>query len=101
MGYSKDFKDKVIEIMARDQLSVRKAAQHFGVCTRTIQLWKQSTENKPIPGRPAKISKAQILLDVEQYPDDYISERAERFGVSTHAVFNALHAARISRKKRR
>ena len=101
MGYSKDFKDKVIEIMARDQLSVRKAAQHFGVCTRTIQLWKKSTESKPIPGRPAKISKAQILLDVEQHPDDYISERAERFGVSTHAVFNALHAAGISRKKRR
>ena len=66
MGYSKDFKDKVIEIMARDQLSVRKAAQHFGVCTRTIQLWKKSTESKPIPGRPAKISKAQILQDVEQ-----------------------------------
>jgi len=36
MGYSKDFKDKVIEIMARGQLSVRKAAQHFGVCMRTI-----------------------------------------------------------------
>ncbi|MGA8882148.1 MAG: IS630 transposase-related protein [Acinetobacter sp.] len=47
------------------------------------------------------MSKAQILLDAEQHPDDYISERAERFGVSTHAVFNALHAAGISRKKRR
>ena len=47
MGYSKDFKDKVIEIMVRDELSVRKAAQHFGVCTRTIQLWKKSTENRP------------------------------------------------------
>ncbi|CAB1215610.1 IS630 transposase-related protein [Acinetobacter sp. C_3_1] len=67
MGYSKDFKDKVIEIMTRDQLSVRKAAQHFGVCTRTIQLWKKSTENRPIPGCPAKISKEQILKDVEQY----------------------------------
>ena len=54
-----------------------------------------------ILGRPAKISKAQILLDVEQYNDDYIRERAERFGVSTHAVFNALHAAGISRKRRR
>ncbi|SDY56606.1 hypothetical protein SAMN05421643_11481 [Acinetobacter kyonggiensis] len=57
---------------------------------------EKSTENKPILGRPAKISKAQILLDVEQHPDDYISERA----VSTHAVFNALHGAGISRKKR-
>lgn len=101
MGYSKDFKDKVIEIMIRDEMSVRKAAQHFNICIQTIQNWKKSTTNKPIPGRPAKISREQILKDVEQYPDDYISERAERFGVSTHAVFNALHAAGISRKKRR
>ena len=46
MGYSKDFKDKVIEIMTRDQLSVRKAAQHFNLSTHTIQLWQKSTERK-------------------------------------------------------
>ena len=101
MGYSKDFKDKVIEIMARDKMSVRKAAQHFSVCIQTIQNWKKSTVSKPIPGRPTKISKEQILKDVEQYPDDYQYERAERLAVSTHAVFNALRAAEISRKKRR
>lgn len=101
MGYSKDFKDKVIEIMARDKLSIRQAAQHFNVSTRTIQLWQKSTERKPIPGRPAKITEAQILADIEKYPDDYQYERAERLGVSTHAVFNALHKAGISRKKRR
>lgn len=37
MGYSKDFKDKVIEIMTRDKMSVRKAAQHFNICIQTIQ----------------------------------------------------------------
>ena len=99
MGYSKDFKDKVIEIMTRDKMSVRKTAQHFSVSTRTIQLWQKSTERKPIPGRPAKIIEAQILADIEKYPDDYQYERAERLGVSTHAVFNALHKAGISRKK--
>ena len=87
--------------MARDQLPVRKATQHFGVCTRTIQLWEKSTERKPIPRRLAKISEAQILLDVEPHPDDYTSERVERFGMSTHVVFNALHATGILRKKRR
>ncbi len=49
MGYSKDFKDKVIEIMARDKMSVGKAAQHFNVCIQTIQNWKKSTVTKPIP----------------------------------------------------
>ena len=101
MGYSKDFKDKVIEIMARDEMSVRKSARYFNVCIQTIQNWKKSTVSKPIPGCPAKISRAQILKDVEQYPDDYQYERAERLAVSTHAVFNALRAAEISRRKRR
>ena len=44
---------------------------------------------KPIPGRKRKISMEEIRADVEKYPDDYQYERAERFGVSTHAVFNA------------
>ena len=55
---------------------------------------------KPIPGRKPKIFIEQINADVEKYPDDYQDERAQRFGVSTHAVFNALHAAKITRKKR-
>ncbi|WP_353383134.1 IS630 transposase-related protein [Acinetobacter schindleri] len=39
------------------------------------------------------------MADIEKYPDDYQYERAERLGVSTHAVFNALHKAGISCKK--
>ena len=41
---------------------------------------------KPIPGRKRKISIEEISANVEKYPDDYQYERAERFGVSTHAV---------------
>ena len=55
---------------------------------------------KPIPGRKRKISIEEISANVEKYPDDYQYERAERFGVSTHAVFNALYSAKITRKKR-
>ena len=61
MGYSKDFKDKVIEIMTREQLSVRKAAQYFNLSTHTIQQWKKSTVRKPIPGRPAKITEMHYI----------------------------------------
>ena len=86
--------------MIRDKMSVRKAALYFDVCTRSIQQWKKSTVAKPIPGRKPKISTEEINADVEKYPDDYQYERAERFGVSTHAVFNALHTAKITRKKR-
>lgn len=33
MRYSKDFKDKVIEIIARDKISVRQAAPYFNLYT--------------------------------------------------------------------
>ena len=100
MAYSQDFRDKVIEIMTRDSLSVRKTAKLFAVSAFTVQKWKTSIQRKPYLGRKPKITTEQILQDVEKYPDDYIHERAERFSVSTHAVFNALHKAGISRKKR-
>ena len=68
MVYSTDFKKKVMESMIRDKISVRNAALYFGVCTRSIQQWKNSTVAKPIPGRKPKISMEEIRADVEKYP---------------------------------
>ena len=79
MSYSKDFKDKVIEIMTREQFTVRTAAQHFNLSTQTIQRWKKTTEAKSYPGRPPKISTEEILAGIKEYPDDYQYERAKRF----------------------
>ena len=55
MGYSTDFKEKVLEIMIRDKMSVRNEALYFGVCTYSIQQWKNSIVAKPKPGRKRKI----------------------------------------------
>ena len=66
MGYSTDFKEKVLEIMIRDKMSVRKAALYFGVCTRSIQQWKKSTVAKPIPGRKPKISTEEINASLSE-----------------------------------
>lgn len=35
MGYSADYKEKVMKIMAWDEMSVRQAAAYFDVCTLT------------------------------------------------------------------
>ena len=67
MGYSTDFKEKVLEIMIRDKMSVRNAALYFGVCTRSIQQWKKSTVAKLISRRKRKISMEEIRADVEKY----------------------------------
>ena len=84
---------------------IRKKRKHFINALKSNRLIALSERDKrnghfqQVREIGFKISKVKILKDVEQYPDDYISEWAERFGVSTHAVFNALHAAGISRKK--
>lgn len=43
IGYSTDFKEKVLEIIIRDKMLVRNAALYFGVCTGSIQQSKKST----------------------------------------------------------
>ena len=68
MGYSTDFKEKVLEILIRDKISVRKAVLYFDVCTRSIQQWKKSTVTKTIPKRKSKISMQEISTNLEEYP---------------------------------
>ena len=101
MSYPIHFRKKILAKLEEGQ-SIRAVAQHFEINKNTIVEWKKRIEIKRTrPRKPSKVDDDALRADIEQYPDDYQYERAERLGVSTHAVFNALHAAGISRKKRR
>ena len=99
MSYSLDFRKRVIEIMARDKLSIRKAATHFDLSTQTILRWTKSIDKKPITGRPRTLTDEMILSDISDYPDAYQYERAERLACSHFAIYGALKRLRITRKK--
>ena len=53
------------------------------------------TRNKP----PSKIPNEALLKDVEQHPDDYLYERAQRFGCSKSGIEAALKRLGVSQKK--
>lgn len=102
MTYSIDFRQKVLRIKEREQLSVDKAAERFGVGRTSVVRWSKQIEAKNTRHKPAtKIDMEKLKEDVEKYPDAYQYERAERFGVSQTGSCAALKRLGISRKKKR
>ena len=47
---------------------------------------------------PTKIAGDALLRDVKQYPDDYMYERAQRFGCSKSGIESALKRLGIRQK---
>ncbi|WP_413520853.1 IS630 transposase-related protein [Psychrobacter glacincola] len=62
--------------------------------------WQQSLTPKTTRNKePTKISNEALLKDVEQHPDDYMYERAQRLGCSKSGIESALKHLGISQKK--
>ncbi|WP_440864958.1 IS630 family transposase [Symbiopectobacterium purcellii] len=60
---------------------------------------KAQIESKASTTRQRKIDKSELIKDVEQYPDAYQKERAERFGVCQKAIWQALKKLGLTYKK--
>ena len=100
MTYSADFRSQVIKSVKQQGMSIRKACAFYGISKATLQNWLKDpsiklTRNKP----PSKIPNEALLKDVEQYPYDYMYERARRFGCSKSGIEAALKRLGISQKK--
>ena len=81
-------------------MSVREACTFYNISETALQRWLKNpiikqARNKP----PSKIPNDTLLKDVEQYPDDYMYERAKRLGCSKSGVQIALKRLGISQKK--
>ena len=100
MTYSADFRAQVIKSVEEQDMSIRQACTFYDISKATLQNWLKDpsiklTRNKP----PSKILNEALLKDVEQYPDDYMYERAKRFGCSKSGIKTALKRLGISQKK--
>ena len=101
MTYSTDLRHQALSIKQRDQLSFEAVAERFGVGRASVFRWSKQPEVKRTRHKPAtKIDMEALKQDVEQYPDAYQYERAERFGVSRRGIGYALQRLGISRKKK-
>lgn len=100
MAYSVDFRRKVLEIKEREGLSFEEAAVRFGVGQASVFRWSKRLFPCRKRNKPAvKIDMAALARDVEEQPDAYQHERADRLGCSQRGISDALRRLRISRKK--
>jgi transcriptional regulator with XRE-family HTH domain len=96
--YNSHFIKKVLKL--RKTLSISKLAAKFNISTRTIQNWEQGKLPKGKRNKPNKtLDKLLLIQDIEQYPDSYQYERAERLGVSQMCIWYNLKKLSITYKK--
>lgn len=100
MTYSRDFRSKVLAVREKEHLSMAKIAKRFGISLKSVLRWSKNIESITKRNKPAtKINMEALKSDVDQYPDAYQYERAERLNVSEGCVFHALKRLGISYKK--
>ena len=102
MGYSVDFRKKVLAVKAAEKLTCQETAKRFKIGIMTVVRWGKRLEPKLTRAKPlAKLEQEERLVaDVSAYPDAFQSERAKRLGMSQAGVWRALNRLNISRKKK-
>lgn len=105
MTYSLDLRRKALKYL--DKVGDRKkVAEAFGITLRTLANWiRKQKEHCLAPKQrrssPSLIDSEELKLFVQQHPDAYLREIAEKFGSSLQAVFYACKRLKLSLKKRR
>ena len=101
MTYSVDLRKRVVSfILSGGKKS--EAMRRFSVSRKTIYNWLNSKDIMPKKHgeRRRKIDKKALLLDVQNYPDKTLQERANQFSVVDSSICKALKKMKISHKKR-
>jgi transposase len=101
--YSKDFRLRAVAYKDEGH-TFNELSEAFGIPSETYYLWKERLESgyyekKIIRERKRKIDKNELRKAIEEKPDLYLRELAQRFGCSDVAVFKALKKLKITRKK--
>ena len=102
MTYSANFRQHILSTKKDENLSFQATATRFKVAKSTLVLMEndqipKNTRNK----KPTKIPDEKLPQDVQDYPDAFHYERAERLDVSQRGISDALRRLKITRKKRR
>jgi len=103
--YSVDLRKRVLAYVEETK-DKAKASQFFKVGIATIYRWLSrkkktgSVEPSPKKAYKKKIDDQKLIAYLEQNPDHFLSEIADRFGTTAQAIFYALRRLKITRKKR-
>ncbi len=100
MSFSKDFRRQLCKVMEDEKLTAKEASIRFGISIRSVFRWKHKPEPSKTRNKPAtKIDMEALKKDIEEHPDGFLYERAERLEVSKSGVFYAMRRLGVSYKK--
>jgi transposase len=100
MTYPVSFRRKVLKIKEKEGLSFSGVAKKFSISKAAIFRWSQQIEPKKQRNKKwTKIDAAVLKSDIEQHPDSYYYERAQRLGCSLTGIRDAMYRLGVSYKK--
>ncbi len=101
MTHSLNFRMKVLSVKKKDNLSFRKVAKRFDVGVASVMRWSKRLKPLKSRNKPAtKIDMSTLKKDIEENPDSYQSERAQRFGVTQNGIWHAMKRLGVTYKKK-
>ncbi len=104
MVYSIDLRQRALNYIANGG-SRLEASKIFGVTVPTLGNWlsrqrQQDLAPKINGSKPSKIDSEKLKKYIEEHPDSYLREIAEKFNSTLQAVFYACKRLKITLKKR-
>lgn len=100
MTYSLDFRKKVLKLKTEEKLSYEETTKRFKIGKTTLVRWHRKLEPQTTRNKPAtKINMEALKQDLNDYPDGYQHERANRLGVSQKGICEALKRLGVTYKK--
>lgn len=100
MTHSLNFRIKVLSVKQKENLSFRKVAKRFDVGVASVMRWSKRLKPLSKRNKPAtKIDMSALKKDIEENPDAYQSERAQRFGVTQNGIWHAMKRLGVTYKK--
>ena len=101
MTYPAKFRKQALYLRKRDDLTQAETAERFGVGVASIVRWEKSPEPAKTRNKPAtKIDMDALAKDLEENPDSFLYERAEKFSVSKSGMWSAVKRLGFTHKKK-
>ena len=95
-----------LAVKYREKHGIKETCEAFEISTTAlnnrVKRYKETggLANKALTGKHKKIAAEKPLKDVEERPDDFNRERAQRFRRSAEAIRQAMKKTKITQKKR-
>ena len=98
--HSLNFRIKVLAVKEKENLSFKKVAKRFHVGVASVMRWSKNLKPLKNRNKPAtKIDMKALKKDIQDNPDSYQHERAQRFGVTQTGIWHAFKRLNVTYKK--